>query len=151
MSYLYFIKNIIKYTYIDNDTYNDTYNDKNEYQLKYYFIEIQVDDKGLLYSNPYQQNIKDEYVFYDYNLKISKPFYSNINDKIQNIENQLYKDKYYLCLENGIFGFKNPGKIFIKIIPDIDSNRNIIEKINYDIKNKIINLLKDENILNITN
>jgi hypothetical protein len=147
MSYLYFIKNVINDTDIDND--ND--NGKNEFKLKYYFVEIKVDDKGLLYSNPFRQNIKDEYVFYDYNLKISKPFYSNINDKIQNIENQLDKDKYYLCLENGIFGFKNPGKIFIKIIKDIDSNRNIIQKINYDIKNKIINLLKDENILNITN
>ena len=145
MSYLYFIKNVI------NDTNNDNGNGSNEYQLKYYFIEIKVDDKGLIYSNPFRQNIKDEYVFYDYNLKISKPFYSNINDKIQNIENQLDKDKYYLCLENGIFGFKNPGKIFIKIIKDIDSNRNIIQKINYDIKNKIITLLQNENILNITN
>jgi hypothetical protein len=138
MSYLYFIKNVID-------------NSNNEYQLKYYFIEIQLDDKGLVYSNPFRQNIKDEYVFYDYNLKISKPFYSNINDKIQNIENQLDKDKYYLCLENGIFGFKNPGKIFIKIIQDIDSNRDIIQKINYNIKNKITTLLQNENILNITN
>jgi hypothetical protein len=138
MSYLYFIKNVID-------------NSNNEYQLKYYFIEIQLDDKGLVYSNPFRQNIKDEYVFYDYNLKISKPFYTNINDKIQNIENQLDKDKYYLCLENGIFGFKNPGKIFIKIIQDIDSNRDIIQKINYNIKNKITTLLQNENILNITN
>ncbi len=141
MSYLYFIKNVKNV--IDNSN--------NEYQLKYYFIEIQVDDKGLVYSNPFRQNIKDEYVFYDYNLKISKPFYSNINDKIQNIENKLDKDKYYVCLENGVFGFKNPGKIFIKIIQDIDSNRDIIQKINYDIKNKITTLLQNENILNITN
>jgi hypothetical protein len=145
MSYLYFIKNVI------NDTYNDNDNCNNESQLKYYFIEIKIDDKGLVYSNPFRQNIKDEYVFYDYNLKISKPFYSNINDKIQNIENKLDKDKYYVCLENGVFGFKNPGKIFIKIIQDIDSNRDIIQKINYDIKNKITTLLQNENILNITN
>jgi hypothetical protein len=153
MSYLYFIKNVINDTDIDNDNDTDIDNDngKNEFKLKYYFVEIKVDDKGLLYSNPFRQNIKDEYVFYDYNLKISKPFYSNINDKIQNIENQLDKDKYYLCIENDIFGFKNPDKIFIKIIPDYDSNRDIIQKIKYDIKNKIITLLHDENILNTTN
>ena len=141
MSYLYFIKNII----------NDTNNDNNECQLKYYFIEIQPDDKGFMYSNPFRQNIKDEYVFIDYNLNISSPFYININDKIQNIENQLDKDKYYICLENNIYGFRKPGKLFIKLIPDIDSNRDIIQKINYDIKNKIMNLLKDKNILNTTN
>ena len=142
MSYLYFIKNII------NDSDN---NDNNKFQLIYYFIEVEPDNRGLNYSNPFKQNIKDEYIFFDYSLKISKPFYTNITDKIQNIENQLDKNKYYLCLEDNIFGFRNPGKIFIKIISDNDSNRDIIQKINYDIKNKIITLLQNENILNITN
>ncbi len=151
MSYLYFIKNIIINNNNDNDNNDNDNNENNDYQLKYYFIEIEPDNRGLNYSNPFKQNIKDEYGFFDYNLKISKPFYTNITDKIQNIENQLDENKYYLCLENNIFGFRKPSKIFIKIIQDNDSNRDIIQKINYDIKNKIITLLQNENILNIIN
>jgi hypothetical protein len=134
MEYAYFIKN-----------------DSSEEDLKeYYFVEIIPKNEGLIYSNPYHKEIKDEYFYYDYSLVLSEPFFEKENEKIENQEKFLNVHKYYLCCKNNQYGFRKPYQNFISIIMDEESNRDIKTKINFDIRCKLMDLLLKEKMLTLT-
>ena len=135
MEYLYFIKNN---SLIEKE------------QKEYYFVEVLPKEEGLVYSNPYNKKIKDEYIYYDYSLILSEPLLKKENEKIENQEKLLDVNKYYLCCKNNQYGFRKPYQNFISIIIDEESNRDIKTKINLDIRCKLMDLLIKEKMLNLT-
>lgn len=136
MEYLYFIK-------------NNSLIEKEE-QKEYYFVEVIPKNEGLIYSNPYKKEIKDEYIFYDYSLVLSEPFFETEKEKIENQQKFLNVNKYYVCCKNEQYGFRKPYQNFISIIIDEESSRNIKTKINFDIRCKLMDLLLKEKMLTLT-
>ncbi len=114
---------------------------KNESSKESFFVEVIPQQAGFQYSNPYNKEVKDEYVYHDYNLVLS--------ESLQ--EKDLDKTKYYLCYENNMFGFKKPYSYFVKFIYDTESNRDVKTKINMDVRCKLMDLIVKEKILVFTN
>jgi hypothetical protein len=135
IGYLYFIKN----------QSSITTNTK-----EYCFVEVIPQQAGFHYSNPYNKEVKDEYVYHDYNLVLSESLLSE-TEKIENQEKLLDTNKYYLCYENNMFGFKKPYSYFIKFIYDTESNRDVKTKINMDVRCKLMDLLVKEKMFSLTN
>ncbi len=125
---------------------------KNESIKEYYFVEIIPNNEGLISSNPYNKEIKDEYIYYDYSLILSEPFFEKDKNKIkiETKEQLLDENKYYLCCKDNQLGFRKPYQSFIKVIQDKESNRDIKTKINLDIRCKLMDLLIKEKMLNLT-
>lgn len=145
MEYLYFIK-------------NNSLIEKEQEQKEYYFVEVLPKEEGLVYTNPYNKEIKDEYIYYDYSLVLSEPFFMNEekeekeekNKKIENQEKLLDVNKYYVCCKNNQYGFRKPYQNFISIIMDEESSRDIKTKLNFDIRCKLMDLMLKEKMLNLT-
>jgi hypothetical protein len=135
LGYLYFIKN----------QSSITTNTK-----EYCFVEVIPQKEGFQYSNPYNKEVKDEYVYHDYKLVLSESLLSE-TEKIENQEKLLDQNKYYLYYENNMFGFKKPYSYFVKFIYDKDSSRDIKTKISLDVRCKLMDLLVKEKILTLTN
>ena len=75
MEYLYFIK---------NNSLIEKEQEQEKEQKEYYFVEVLPKEEGLVYSNPYNKKIKDEYIYYDYSLILSEPLFKKENEKIEN-------------------------------------------------------------------
>ena len=113
---------------------------------EYYFFEVLIDELGLSSSNMYLQNIKDQYYVYPYMIQLSQIISKQVDDDFSNIDNLLDKDKYYLCHHKNTWGFKKPFEKFITIC-DLDQSRSHDEKMFWNPKMKLINLLFKENLI----